>query len=165
MKRQLWLWTVLLVAACAGPAPEGAKTTFQTSRGWMAETDNRADAVMVYGADGTLEERMASWRERGYETHFMTGIAWGGYQAYFTGEWDGVPHWDEAQVAAGNDTIWHGPKAPERKRSHLSMMKPASRSTAMSRLSHTANVCWRDSESETTAALMTLRMQTATSRM
>ena len=78
----------------------------------MASTDTRADAVMVYGANATLEERMASWRERGYETHFMTGIAWGGYQDYFTGAWDGVPHWDEAQVAVGNDTIWHGRQTP-----------------------------------------------------
>ena len=42
--------------------------------------DIRADAVMVYGVNGTLEERIASWKERGYEPHFMTGIAWGGYQ-------------------------------------------------------------------------------------
>ena len=112
MKKQLLLLTVLLAVACSGPAPEGAKTTFQTSREWMAATDTRADAVMVYGANATLEERMASWRERGYETHFMTGIAWGGYQEYFTGAWDGVPHWDEAQVAVGNDTIWHGRQTP-----------------------------------------------------
>ena len=36
--------------------------------------------------------------ERGYTTHFMTGIAWGEYQDYFTGAWDGRAHFDEGQV-------------------------------------------------------------------
>lgn len=67
---------------------------------------------MVYGVNGTLEERLSSWRERGYETHFMTGIAWGGYQDYFTGLWDGRPHLDEGQVNARGDTLWHGKMVP-----------------------------------------------------
>lgn len=113
--------SVLLVSACAVgsvTSENNTKTTFQTSRGWMPEIDNRADAVMVYGVGGnpsdkgrgkkTLEERIASWKERGYKVDFMTGIAWGEYQDYFTGEWDGKWHLDEGQVSAEGDTIWHG---------------------------------------------------------
>ncbi len=80
---------LLALAACAGP--QDVKTTFQSSQPWRPGIDVRADAVMVYGAGETLEDRLASWRERGYETHFMTGIAWGGYQDYFSGRWDGRP--------------------------------------------------------------------------
>lgn len=88
----------------------------------MPEIDNRADAVMVYGVGGnpsdkgrgkkTLEDRIASWKERGYKVDFMTGIAWGEYQDYFTGEWDGKWHLDEGQVNAEGDTIWHGHMVP-----------------------------------------------------
>lgn len=117
--------SVLLVSACAVgsvTSENNTKTTFQTSRGWMPEIDNRADAVMVYGVGGnpsdkgrgkkTLEERIASWKERGYKVDFMTGIAWGEYQDYFTGEWDGKWHLDEGQVNAKGDTIWHGHMVP-----------------------------------------------------
>lgn len=117
--------SVLLVSACAVgsvTSEYNTKTTFQTSRGWMPEIDNRADAVMVYGIGGnpsdkgrgkkTLEERIASWKERGYKVDFMTGIAWGEYQDYFTGEWDGKWHLDEGQVSAEGDTIWHGHMVP-----------------------------------------------------
>ena len=117
--------SVLLVSACAVgsvTSENNTKTTFQTSRGWMPEIDNRADAVMVYGVGGnpsdkgrgkkTLEERIASWKERGYKVDFMTGIAWGEYQDYFTGEWDGKWHLDEGQVSAEGDTIWHGHMVP-----------------------------------------------------
>ena len=55
---------------------------------------------------------MESWRSKGYKTHFMTGIAWGSYQDYFTGEWDGVNHLDEGQVVQAGDTLWHGHMVP-----------------------------------------------------
>ena len=115
------------LAACQAPRTEGdtgrVKTTFQTSWPWKATIDNRADAVMVYGVGGnpsdrsrdgraSTEERIRSWRERGYRVDFMTGIAWGSYQDYFTGRWDGKPHLDEGQVRAEGDTIWHGRMVP-----------------------------------------------------
>jgi hypothetical protein len=123
MRRSVWLISLALfcVVACAGPGRDSAKTTFQTSQGWRPTLDNRADAVMVYGVGGnpsdkakpgSVESRLASWRERGYETHFMTGIAWGGYQDYFTGAWDGAWHLDEGQVRMAGDTIWHGRMVP-----------------------------------------------------
>ena len=95
------------------------KTTFQTSREWRATIDNRADAVMVYGVGNrdtssvsAVENRIKTWKERGYKVDFMTGIAWGGYQDYFTGEWDGEWHLDEGQVQVEGDTIWHGKMVP-----------------------------------------------------
>lgn len=93
---------------------EPVKTTFQTSQAWRPSLDNRADAVMVYGVgqEGSFETRVKSWRERGYRTQFMTGIAWGDYKDYFTGEWDGESHFDEGQMNARGDTLWHGPMVP-----------------------------------------------------
>ncbi len=97
------------------------KTTLQTSREWRPTIDVRSDAVMVYGVGGNpsdksrripFEERVQSWRDRGYITHFMTGIAWGEYQDYFTGQWDGKMHLDEGQVQQNGDTIWHGHMVP-----------------------------------------------------
>ena len=114
MRTSLLLLLLLAVACVPRSLEEPAKTTFQTSRGWQPGIDTRADAVMVYGVNGTVpvEDRLASWRERGYTTHFMTGIAWGGYQDYFTGGWDGRTHWDEGQVQMEGDTLWHGKDVP-----------------------------------------------------
>ncbi|MDR3251237.1 MAG: hypothetical protein LBT42_06200 [Tannerella sp.] len=92
------------------------KTAFQTAGQWKPVTDVRADVAIVYGANDrpglTFEQRVQSWRERGYTTAFMTGIAWGDYQDYFTGKWDGLWHLDEGQVTAGGDTVWHGRMVP-----------------------------------------------------
>lgn len=131
MKRIAWAFAALtMVCSCGSPstkessqAPDNVKTTFQSGRRWSPTIDNRADAVMVYGVggnpsdkvspdDNSFENRIESWRERGYITHFMTGIAWGGYEDYFTGKWDGKPHLDEGQVTAKGDTIWHGRMVP-----------------------------------------------------
>lgn len=100
---------------------DNVKTTFQTSREWRPTIDNRADAVMVYGVGGnpsdrskkmSFEDRVKSWKNRGYTIHFMTGMAWGEYQDYFTGQWDGKWHLDEGQVTQKGDTIWHGHMVP-----------------------------------------------------
>ncbi|RAW02173.1 hypothetical protein [Pseudochryseolinea flava] len=92
------------------------KTTFQTAGPWKPVTDVRADVAIVYGVEDrgtmTFEQRVKSWRDRGYTTHFMTGIAWGGYQDYFTGKWDGKMHLDEGQVTQKGDTLWHGHMVP-----------------------------------------------------
>lgn len=98
------------------------KTTFQTAQGWRPTMDNRADGVMVYSVTGnpsdsgvagnTFEDKVKSWRDHGYVAQYMTGIAWGSYQDYFTGKWDGKRHMDEGQVDAQGDTIWHGPLVP-----------------------------------------------------
>jgi hypothetical protein len=92
------------------------KTTFQTGGVWKPTTDTRSDVAIVYGVsdrrDMTFEQRVQSWRDHGYKAAFMTGIAWGNYQEYFTGKWDGKPHFDEAQMEMTGDTVWHGPLTP-----------------------------------------------------
>lgn len=105
---------LLSVAACSCPATDSVKTTFQTSAAWRPTLDTRADAALVYGtvSPENLQQRLQSWQERGYETYYMTGIAWGAYQDYFTGKWDGRWHLDEGQVEASGDTIWHGKLIP-----------------------------------------------------
>jgi hypothetical protein len=121
------LLTLFLLQACS-PLPnsayrqkgkEGEKTAFQTSNPWKPVTDVRADVAIVYSvkdhhgkAEMTFEKRVQTWRDRGYDTHFMSGIAWGEYQDYFTGEWDGKWHLDEGQVTQKGDTIWHGRMVP-----------------------------------------------------
>ena len=110
---------VSTIACCLflfGAACHAQKTTFQTAGPWKPATDIRSDAVMVYGVNDnrrhSFAERVQSWREHNYTTHFMTGIAWGQYQDYFTGEWDGRWHMDEGQKTQRGDTIMHGHLVP-----------------------------------------------------
>ena len=127
MKQIFILYSIAIAVICScgntrqENTTDNVKTTFQSAREWRPTIDNRADAVMVYGIGGnpsdrskriSFEDRVRSWKERGYITHFMTGIAWGEYQDYFTGKWDGKPHLDEGQVTAAGDTIWHGYMVP-----------------------------------------------------
>lgn len=110
------LGLVLLVSSLlfsTGSAQE--KTAFQIAAPWKAEYDVRSDVAIVYGvndAGGNFEERVKGWRDKGYKVHFMTGIAWGQYQDYFLGQWDGKTHLDEGQVNRKGDTIWHGKNVP-----------------------------------------------------
>lgn len=116
MKRLLIPLALAAIAVAAPAQQKREKTTFQTSGQWKPVTDIRVDVVMVYGTDDrpgmTFRQRVQSWRDRGYTTHFMTGIAWGGYQDYFTGKWDGKWHLDEGQKTMRGDTIWHGHLIP-----------------------------------------------------
>jgi hypothetical protein len=73
------------------------RTFMQEQRPWDARYDVRTDAVAVYGLDESLAGRSAAWKERGYAIFVMTGLAWGSYQDYLLGRWDGRDHWDEAQ--------------------------------------------------------------------
>lgn len=121
-KRNIWLGCLLGISGqLSAQTVDRVKTTFQSSREWRPSIDNRGDAVMIYGIGGNpsdkrksipFADRVKSWRDRGYVTHFMTGIAWGEYQDYFTGQWDGKWHLDEGQVTQNQDTIWHGHMVP-----------------------------------------------------
>jgi len=97
-------------------AQKGEKTAFQTSSPWRPEIDVRSDIAIVYGAgdrhDMTFEQRVKSWRDHGYTVQFMTGIAWGSYDDYFLGKWDGKNHLGIGQVMQNGDTIWHGHNIP-----------------------------------------------------
>ena len=92
------------------------KTTFQTSSPWIPQIDVRSDMAIVYGVNdrkgSTFEQRVRSWRDRGYNIAFMTGIAWGQYYDYFLGQWDGQNHLGVGQVTQKGDTIFHGKNMP-----------------------------------------------------
>lgn len=109
------------LSSCTSPVTmkrgaEREKTAFQTNTPWKETMDNRADIAIVYGMDETpemsFEQRMQTWKDRGYRIHYMSGIAWGGYHDYFMGKWDGISHFDEAQVTQSGDTLWHGRPVP-----------------------------------------------------
>ena len=74
--------------------------------------DNQCAFVMVYRLDETTLERIKVFREKGYIIHFMTGIAWGRYIDYLSGEYDGTKHWDEAQTDRCGNIISHGVNVP-----------------------------------------------------
>lgn len=114
-------FSVALFSQSIGENKKSEKTVFQTSQPWRPTFDTRGDVAIIYGVGGNpsdksktqkFEDRVNSWRKRGYITHFMTGIAWGEYKDYFIGQWDGKPHLDEGQVQQNGDTIWHGHMVP-----------------------------------------------------
>jgi hypothetical protein len=84
------------------------RLSFQTHKAWAAREQINADVAMCYGIDKTLPERMQSWRDHGYITELMTGVAWGEYQDYLYGRWDGINHEDEAQVESNGKKVGHG---------------------------------------------------------
>ena len=51
---------------------------------------------------------VTSWRDHGYIVDLMTGSAWGGYQDYLDGKFDGADHWDQAQTDVDGKHIIHG---------------------------------------------------------
>jgi len=123
MKKNI-LFCGLITISCAGLAQNKStvtneprqKTAFQTSIGWIPQIDVRSDVAIVYGTNDskneTFEQRVKSWRDRGYQTAFMTGIAWGSYYDYFLGKWDGKNHLGVGQVTQKGDTIFHGRNMP-----------------------------------------------------
>lgn len=92
------------------------KTAFQTSSPWIPQIDMRSDMAIVYGSNDrkemTFEQRVQSWRDKGYNVGFMTGIAWGEYPDYFLGKWDGKNHINIVQVTRNGDSIFHGHNIP-----------------------------------------------------
>jgi len=88
------------------------RTSFQIATSYDDQVDLKSDVAIVYGFHGDLDARIGQWRENGYTVHFMTGVAWGGYQDYFHGQWDGKSHEDEAQMDKEGNLILHGPDVP-----------------------------------------------------
>jgi hypothetical protein len=84
------------------------RTCFQTSQPWSEHGDLGSDVAIAYGIGPTLPERMQSWREHGYRVHVMTGVAWGNYQDYIEGRFDGVKHDDEIQTDRNGKRHGHG---------------------------------------------------------
>ena len=116
MKKSVWFGIALLGFGIwhsirALPAEERAadeRLTFQTHARWSPRIHLNADVAMVYGIDPSLPERIETWKQHGYRIQVMTGVAWGQYQDYLNGQYDGKNHWDEAQTAADGTKILHG---------------------------------------------------------
>lgn len=87
------------------------RLSFQTNRLWSPRTNVNADVAMVYGIDPSLPVRLDSWRQHGYIVQVMTGVAWGAYQNYLDGQFDGHFHWDEAQKYKDGRLSLHGDMA------------------------------------------------------
>jgi hypothetical protein len=90
------------------------RLSFQTHRPWSPRINLDADVAMAYGIGPDLPARIASWRDHGYHVQVMTGVAWGQYQDYLDGQFDGRNHWDEAQKERDGKLILHGgnPRVP-----------------------------------------------------
>ncbi len=89
------------------------RTSFQQVGNYDPRYDLKTDVVMVYGAGDDVIDAIAGWREKsGSKVAIMTGIAWGGYEEYLDGKFDGVDHWDDAQVRADDSQMLHGPRVP-----------------------------------------------------
>ncbi|HHY81155.1 MAG TPA: hypothetical protein GX505_00530 [Clostridiales bacterium] len=88
------------------------RTGFQESAPYSPSIDLKTDFVMVYGIDDSMPERVKKWKEKGYVVHLMTGVAWGRYQDYLYGKYDGRSHWDEAQKDQDGNYILHGRDVP-----------------------------------------------------
>lgn len=106
-------WASLSLAAqtspfLADPQQLLERTCFQTGAAWSETANLRSDVAIVYGIDAKLPGRIATWRDRGYRIHVMTGVAWGQYQDYLYGRFDGINHEDEAQTDRNGHKISHG---------------------------------------------------------
>ncbi len=88
------------------------RTGYQERRDLIPSIDFQCDFVMVYGTDATMPDRIRQFQDAGYIVHLMTGIAWGEYQDYLRGDWDGAPHGDEAQTDRAGRPVLHGPEVP-----------------------------------------------------
>ena len=84
------------------------RTCFQTGQPWSGAADLGSDVAITYGIDQRLPGRIDSWREHGYIIHVMTGVAWGHYQDYLFGRFDGINHEDEAQTDRNGRKHRHG---------------------------------------------------------
>jgi hypothetical protein len=84
------------------------RTSFQTGARWDPMLQLRSDVAMCYGVGPDIGDRIAQWKAQGYRVHVMTGVAWGNYQDYLYGRFDGINHVDEAQTDRDGNVIGHG---------------------------------------------------------
>lgn len=87
-------------------------TGYQTNSPYTPKCDFANDFVMVYGLRSDPVPRIKAFKDAGFVVHCMTGVAWGGYNQYLDGQWDGRNHWDDAQRNRLGKDIIHGPRTP-----------------------------------------------------
>ena len=105
-------WCAVLITSCVvfcvsftGGAQTKDATCFQTAAPYSPEVDIASDVSAVYGVDASFVERVAQWRAKGYDVSMMTGIAWGGYDAYYGS--DGQKK-EEIQTRKDGSLFMHG---------------------------------------------------------
>ncbi|MBQ9872939.1 MAG: hypothetical protein IJM30_00570 [Thermoguttaceae bacterium] len=90
-----------------------ARTSYQQAGAYDPRYDLKTDVVMVYGVSDAAIASLKEWGEKsGSKLAVMTGVAWGGYGDYLDGKFDGVDHWDDAQVKADDQRMQHDPATP-----------------------------------------------------
>jgi hypothetical protein len=94
--------------AVRDPNQDLERTCFQTGQPWSGLGNLGSDVAIAYGIGSNLPERMETWRGHGYRIHVMTGVAWGQYQDYLSGRFDGVNHEDEKQTDRRGNPHSHG---------------------------------------------------------
>lgn len=99
------LWSALALGAAFTSAAED-QTSFQTAAPYDPMVDIGSDQVMVYGVNESFPDRMKSWRDQGYHLGFMTGIAWGNYDAYYGASEARVQ--EEVQTDSSGKRFMHG---------------------------------------------------------
>jgi len=99
---------LLTWVALPSVVPAGHRTCFQTASRYDDRLDIASDIAIVYGVNESLPQRIKGWRDAGYSIHLMTGIAWGSYEEYFDGRYDGKKHYDEIQERKDGSKMWHG---------------------------------------------------------
>ncbi len=104
----LFTLSLAIMGAMAATDIPDERTSFQTSQPYADWMNIRSKVAMVYGIDKGLPARIESWRKKGYRIHVMTGVAWGEYQDYLYGRFDGINHEDEAQTERDGRIIGHG---------------------------------------------------------
>lgn len=109
----LALLATLSTIAAIPPIDPGAvtldaeRTCFQTGSPFSGAGDIGADVAIVYGIKN-LPKRISGWRDHGYHIQMMTGSAWGVYQDYLYGKYDGSNHVDEVQTDRNGNRDSHG---------------------------------------------------------
>ena len=88
------------------------RTGFQQAGPYGPGFDLRTDYVMPYGISNHAISLIPRWIEAEYVPHLMTGVSWGGYEDFLDGKFDGIDHWDDAQVDPQGKQILHGPRTP-----------------------------------------------------
>jgi hypothetical protein len=87
------------------------RLSFQTSGPWSPRTNLNSDVAMVYGIGPRMPANIETWKQHGYIVQVMTGVAWGQYQDYLNGQFDGEKHWDQAQTSSDGKMVLHGGNA------------------------------------------------------
>jgi hypothetical protein len=104
------LCAVLSAQLLQSPGERAAdeRLSFQTNGPWSPRTNLNADVAMVYGIGPRMPANIETWKQHGYIVQSMTGVAWGQYQDYLNGQFDGAKHWDEAQTSGDGKLVLHG---------------------------------------------------------